>query len=419
MIRQYDRGALLFEQGRYEEAIKAFKEILAQDPENPHALMYIGWSYLIRENYSEALEYCEMAYRINPQDELIAGNYAQALFRKNQRNEALEVLNEAIRAFPYSYFLFYLKAQVHFFKAEYQEAESAIMMALEIEPESTDLLNLYHQILIKLKKKTEANAVMDFVLRESPQDSYSHANVGWSHIQHQDSKKARESFLEALRLNPDNEYAKEGLKEAIRIENPFYRTIHKFFLWMDKMSSGRQTAIIFGLFLLYQVIVRIADNHPSLNIILQPLILLYIVFALSSWVARPFSNFFLQFNRIGKHILSRDERIGANLAGGSFVLAIFSLASLLFVDNGWLVVTYVVGLIASITFSGAFLFHYKSPYRKLLYLVSFSLIGLALYGLFGGEENAGFLTTAAIGVLLYTIFIPFLARREAGMFFDK
>ncbi len=419
MIRQYDRGALLFEQGRYEDAIKAFQEILVQNPEDSYALMYIGWSYLIKENYSKALEYCKMAYEINPDDELIAGNYAQSLFRKNERNKALSVLDNALQRFPYSYFLFYLKAQVHYFKEEYVPAEDAIKMALEIEPESTDLLNLYHQILIKLKKQNKAEAVMDFVLKEAPQDSYSHANFGWKYIQEQDNKKARECFMEALRLNPDNEYAKEGLKEAIRIENPFYRTMHKFFLWMDKMSSGRQTAIIFGLFFLYQIIVQIAKENPKLNLVLQPLIILYIIFALSSWVARPFSNFFLQFNAIGRHILSPDERLGANLAGGSFVIAIFSLIAMLFSESLPFLLLYVFGLIASITFSGAFLFHPKSRYRKLLYLVAILLIGMALFGAAGGEAYEGYIRTAGIGVLLYTIFVPFLARKEAGMFYDK
>lgn len=418
----HDRGALLFEQGRYDEAIKEFKDILAQNPEDEFALMYIGWSLLIQEKYTDALEYCEMAYKIQPEDEFIAGNYAQALFRKNERNKSLDVLNHAISQFPYSHFLYYLKAQVHFFKEEFKLAEEAIKIALEIEPESTDLLNLYHQILIKLKKQDKAAKVMDYVLKEAPDNAFSHANLGWNYIQKQNSAKAKESFLEALRLSPNNEYAKEGLKEAIRIENPFYRTMHKFFLWMDKMSAGRQFSIIIALYILFRFIARISATYPKFAIFFQPLILLYIIFALSSWVARPFSNFFLQFHAIGRHILSKDERIGANLIGGSFMVAIIFLILSFFKETNLILLFYWMGLIGSVTFSGAYLFHAKSNYRKLFMVFSIALLATAFFGTLTSNKEISstvYFYPISICILIYSFMVPILARKEIGRFYEK
>jgi hypothetical protein len=70
---------------------------------------------------------------------------------------------------------------------------------------------------------------------------------------------------------------------------------------------------------LSQIISAIARDNPSLSPVLEPRLILYGVFVMTTWTAVPLSNLFLRLNRFGRMALSSEER-RASFWIGSFVL---------------------------------------------------------------------------------------------------
>lgn len=59
-------------------------------------------------------------------------------------------------------------------------------------------------------------------------------------------RAAPEHFREALRLEPDDEYARSGIVHALRARHFLYRLMLAYFLWMSRLSGTVQLALIFG-----------------------------------------------------------------------------------------------------------------------------------------------------------------------------
>lgn len=61
------RNALhLYYRGDYQEAVEAFKEVIAEDPENASAYYYLGYTYQEMGNYIAARMAFKKTYEINP-----------------------------------------------------------------------------------------------------------------------------------------------------------------------------------------------------------------------------------------------------------------------------------------------------------------------------------------------------------------
>ena len=58
------------------------------------------------------------------------------------------------------------------------------------------------------------------------------------HLRRGDVEKARGFFFEALRLDPDCEYARFGLIESIKSKNIFYRYLFRLIVWITELPTG-------------------------------------------------------------------------------------------------------------------------------------------------------------------------------------
>ena len=72
-----------------------------------------------------------------------------------------------------------------------------------------------------------------------------------------------EHFREALRLNPNMEWARQGILEALRARNPIYRVMLRYFLWMSRFRGKVQFGIVIGGWLGYQAIQGLLRSNPS------------------------------------------------------------------------------------------------------------------------------------------------------------
>jgi hypothetical protein len=151
------------------------------------------------------------------------------------------------------------------------------------------------------------------------------AKLGWLALQGNGHKKALEHFKQALIFFPFNDYAKSGMVEALKANYWVYRIFLKYAFWMESKKAGVQWAVILGFYFGNRGLLFINDQYPAARIITTPLIILYLIFAITTWIIRPISNLFLRLNSYGKFVLSHDEITCSNLLGINLMLAIIAV----------------------------------------------------------------------------------------------
>ncbi len=326
----YQRGVQLYEIKRYEEASKEFTNILSTDPDNYDAMYMLAHCRLSLND----LEGCS-----NLTDSLIghAPDFAPSYhlksiieLEKDNWNVALSWIEEAIRLQPTDANYWGIKARILLNVKEYHQALEAAEKGLVFDPEDSNSLNSRTQALVKLGRKQEAFKNIGKSLETDPEDDFTHANAGWAALEAGNHTQAKEHFRMALKRNPNFGLAQEGMKEAIKATNPLYRAFLNFQFWLGKMKVGQQWAVIIGLYIGFRILRGAAKNIP----ILVPIVYLVAGIFLMTWLITPISNIILRFNKDGRYLLTKDERLGATLTAISLSIGVvFVVAHLIFDNN--------------------------------------------------------------------------------------
>jgi tetratricopeptide (TPR) repeat protein len=241
-------------------------------------------------------------------------------------------------------------------------------------------------------------------LARNPGNSLTHANQGWTLLEQGDPKKALEHFREALRLDPTNDWARQGIVEALKARNLIYAVMLKYFLWMAKLSPNVQWGIIVGGFLGNRLLGGLANANPDLAPWVLPVRIVYVVFAVMTWIADPLFNLLLRLNRFGRLVLDREQTVASNFVGACILLALLSLGGCVVFgfDGGWLAGALVYGLLV-IPLSGTFRCSVGWPRQAMAaYAGAMALVGTVAVALhFVGAKGTVF---RDLGVILLGLF---------------
>ena len=344
MSAHLDRARLLLAQSRPADAERESMLALAQQPENPQALAFLALSRIEQEKGTEALEASQNAIGLAPEEPFLHYVHAHVLRSIDRIDDAWRAVNEALRLDPADADIFTLLASIELGRNRWPAALEAAEQALALNAEHVGAANLRAMALVRLGRKAEAMQSVDRALDRAPEDAFSHANQGWNCLHRNDPRKAQEHFREALRLNPNLEYAREGMLEALKARNPLYRVMLAYFLWLGRQSARFQWTFIIGLFVGGRVARSLSESQPALNWLWWPLLGLLYAFVYLSWTAQPMFNLLLRFNRFGRHVLSPDQRTGASWFGATLILALVSLV-------WWLTSKSQVGFYCTIMFA--------------------------------------------------------------------
>ncbi len=160
-------------------------------------------------------------------------------------------------------------------------------------------------------------------LSRNAEDPLSLANAGWTALQRGDRAKAEEFFRESLRIEPDNEYARDGLLQAYKSRSHFYRLYLKWVFFLQRYTSGKQMAIIIGLFLLYRFSTRVLrESHP---IIAAVIVFAYLFFAFGSFVAPGLGHFLILTDPLARLSLNFREKLDGLAVGLPVLLGVAGL----------------------------------------------------------------------------------------------
>ena len=324
MTPALQRALVLFEQNRYDLADREIRRELAQDPDNPMAHSFLALCLMQRDKNEESLSEADEGVRLAP--DLAYGHYirARSLQALSRLADAEAAVREAIRLDPTDADHFSLLASIEMGRRRWPEALSTAEQGLALDPEHAGCTNLRAMALVQLGRKDEAAAALGSALANDPENALTHANQGWTWLHKGDHAKALEHFREALRLNPELEWARIGIVEALKARFLIYRLMLRFFLWMGRQSSRAQWIVILGFLIGPRVLAEVAEAHPRLKPFIDPILALSFVFLMLTWIASPLFNLALRFNKFGRMALSREQRVESSWIGGCFLLAVGS-----------------------------------------------------------------------------------------------
>jgi tetratricopeptide (TPR) repeat protein len=403
MSVEFERAQLLINQSRYDLAERELRGALSRDPEDYRSHALLAYCLLRLAKKPEALSEADAAVSKEPGAPYAHYIRAVVLLESGRRGEARTAAREAIQLNPSDADYFALLGGIHLEEKDWQEALKSAESALLLDAEHVQGANVRAVALVKLGRGAEAGQTLDSALAREPESAVTHANMGWTLLESGDHKKALVHFREALRLDPEHEWAREGIVEAMKARNPVYKFFLQYFFFMSKLKKKSQWMILILALVGTRVLRATAHAYPAFQPTAMLLGVIYVLFLVATWLARPLFDLVLRLDPFGRLCLSPDQ------TKGSTWLGLTLLASLVFLG-----LTFAVGkadfLLASIGCLAlcvpvAGIYQTLPGKRRTFragYSIALALIGISALAL-PDEAHRGMAGSAfLLGVVIYT-----------------
>lgn len=269
------RALLLTELERLDEATGEARRAVADDPELAYAQWVLG---------------CVLA---------ACGRFA----------EAVPVARRAVGLAPADPDHHCLLARCHAGAGSWPAAQDAAERGLALDPEHTGCANLRALALQRTGRPADADQAFVDALSLDTANAFARAGRGWMALrQGHGPRAALPHFQHALEIDPGSAWARDGLMAALKARNPVYRTLLRYFLWMNSLTPRARWAIILGGILGFNLLRRVSRAQPELMPFLLPFMGAYGVFVLLTWTADPLFDFLLRFDTVGRTLVPPDRR---------------------------------------------------------------------------------------------------------------
>jgi tetratricopeptide (TPR) repeat protein len=335
----FQRGQLLFEQGRREQAAEQFRQVLSQEPNDANAHAFLALCLLEnKDQWREATREAELAVGLAPDQYFAHYVLAVSFEKRNHFEDALKSIDSALSINPYVASIYGLKASVLLQQRRWGLALDAAEAGLEVDAENETCLSLRSIALEKLGRVGESVQQAEQTVAQNPDSTYAHSTRGWALLQSGQYRKAAESFREALRLGPTNEAARTGMIHALNNHFFVFRMVYRFYAFMGRLANHAQWMIILGLFVGMQLLKGVARANPAFEPFVTPITYIYLSFCILTWTATPLFNAFLRLHPFGKYLLSGTERLASSLVAGLLLFGVLAgiVASFLSFDHAFL-----------------------------------------------------------------------------------
>lgn len=281
-------------------------------------------------------------------------NSIEALIDCQRLDDAKRELARAYRHYPDVLELKFLEAKIASEQEEHHVALTLLMEVLKIDPNNVEYRHFYFHTCFELDFYAQAENIIIELLKDYPEEASFYSAYALLMLETRHSEKAQKLAKEALRLDPDNIYARlidaygecvvgnsqvgEALLSDLLGEDPDNDAI-AYMLLLPLSENGKENL---ALRLAQELLSRNPKDQDIIEIIIELKIALYPLF-------RPYSFF------------ARQGFLPAALAWGIFVITIFGLISFGFVTLGLI----IAGFYAFFVWLGRFIQNLmKYAYKK-------------------------------------------------------
>lgn len=318
MSSSIERARHLRERHRHEEAVALLHLHLADFPDDPQAYVELAFNHLeMPGKRSQAVDHILKAIGILPDIGELHALHARTLNQLDRHKEGLAAAERAISLDPENAFCWVSKGESLLGLSEWKSAEAALDQALRIDPDNTVASNLRSVALRMQNRLDESNEETKRRLARDPENPISLANAGWSALQSGKIEQAENLFRDSLRIDPECEYARDGLKESFRARSGFYRLFLRWVFFMQRFNEKNQIFIMIGIVVGFRFIRTAAQAiNPAL---LPPLFVLFYLFIFGTWLASGLANLMILRDKSARLSLDRSEKIDGMVVGGGFM----------------------------------------------------------------------------------------------------
>lgn len=299
MTDHFRRSQVLLNQGRYDLAEKELRLALSLDPDYASAHALLAMCLSEKKQHSEAIQAIGKAIALSPDYAGFHYIYAGILREQRKLDAAKDAILEALRLDPEDADFYARLACIQYDQTKYAEALKSTEQGLRIDAEHVWSMNMRLLTLLELGQIADAEAEVNSTLAIAPEHPFPHTVKGWVLLHQTRIPEAMHSFREALRIQPDQEWARLGLLEALKARNWLYRLILRIDLWRSRLTTA-QRAVFVALLIIPQT---------------RALFLLLLLFI---GLAKYLFTFLLWFDPYGRLALNQKE-----IAQNKWVLAIF------------------------------------------------------------------------------------------------
>jgi len=281
---------LLIERDKLDLAQQKLTEVLAQYPDAAEIFELQAEIYLKKKEYKNALVSIETAIGLNPEDDSVFFTKARIHLQKDEYKQATKAIEQAILLNPDVATYYGVKAAILLDSKYTDKAIEFAKKGLELDPDDLMCNNMLSMAQNRSGKSEEAFERLEHMLADDPENTLTQTNAGYHFLQKGNIKKAKEHFAEALRKDPNFEFARLGMIEAIKGTNWLYRKLLQYSFWIQKMSSKNKWAFFIGLIVVVKFI---------------PFLLpFYLIFIFWTWFTGPISDLILYFDKHGKYLMT-------------------------------------------------------------------------------------------------------------------
>ncbi|MBX3240522.1 MAG: tetratricopeptide repeat protein [Chitinophagaceae bacterium] len=321
-----ERARLLKDQKRTNEAIKQLNSALQLDPDNDEALSLYAHCYYDKKDYRKGIEIIDKALAIDPENGYYHYLKGFGYYSLNENTIAISILHQSIKLYPQFAESYGLMAHAYCEDINFEAALEKANEGLAIDPENITCLSARSIALNKLKKTADSIETIQTALSRDPENEYAHATAGWNYLESGKHKKAVGHFREALRINPNYENAKEGLKQALKSKIPPYKWMLQYSFWLQNQGKNAAWIVPVSLFIGVRLLSTIFGKINGTENVAVVIIGCYLLFVVTSWIISPLANLFLLFHRDGKYALDTTEKntaitvVSSLIAGGLLIV---------------------------------------------------------------------------------------------------
>ncbi len=204
----------LIKQKKYQEAINAAN--LISKEEDPTVYTLVGLAYYYLDEYEIAKVNFEEY--INSKDEsLLPEAYfyiASCNFKMAKLDEALKFIKKSEKLFGLNPELFLVKGMTYYAKKMYFHAFDALQQAELLDNGNFLIKELKAKVLFELGEYQKTKKILMEILEAGRGNAEYFSLLGTVNLKLNDKQKAKEYFVKALEINPEDEMAKKGLKKC-------------------------------------------------------------------------------------------------------------------------------------------------------------------------------------------------------------
>jgi tetratricopeptide (TPR) repeat protein len=196
-------GVTAVKAGKYGEAVKALRQVLASNPKDNPARAMLGMSYYMTDNYKEAAQTIEPLGDAALKDPGLGYAWADALVKQQELQAAGAVLDRLERT-PLSADTLMLVGRLWEEVGNHMRAVASYHKVLEMVPTEPKAHYFAGAAYIKADRPADAATEFQAELALAPDDADARYNLGYAYLQESRRDEAAALFEEVVKAHPEH-----------------------------------------------------------------------------------------------------------------------------------------------------------------------------------------------------------------------